>query len=83
MMYRDHEPDCAIQTGGDCTCRQPVNDRGTAPLGPDVMDKVEYDGQIWQVSAITEDGYELIGYGDVHNYVDFGDEASMTLIERG
>lgn len=56
---------------------------GTAPLGPDVMDTVEYDGQTWQVSAITEDGYELIGYGDVHDYVDFGNEASMKLIAKG
>ena len=52
---------------------------------PDIetMDTVEYEGQTWQVSATTEGGYELIGYGDVHDYVDFGNEASMKLIAKG
>lgn len=49
----------------------------------ETMDTVEFEGQTWQVSAITEDGYELIGFADVHNYVDFADVAQMTLIEKG
>lgn len=49
----------------------------------ETMDTVEYENQIWQVSAITDDGYELIGYADVHNYVDFADVANMTLVSKG
>ena len=37
--------------------------------------------QKWQVSAITDDGIELIGYADVHNYAEDADE--LILIAKG
>jgi hypothetical protein len=49
----------------------------------ETMDTVEFEGSTWQVSAITEDGYELIGFADVHNYVEFADVHKMTLVSKG